>query len=60
MDIPILIIWMSPLSFQATSGVVFMFISFFDEVRVSKHDSPGWDAAFCGAISGVILFAYVP
>ena len=34
--------------------------SFFDENLVSKQNSPRWDAAFCGVISGAILFGYVP
>ena len=55
MDFPILIIWMHPLSFLGASGVVF---SFFDENRVSKQNSPRWDAALCGVTSGDILFAY--
>ena len=35
------------------------FISFFDENHVSIQNSPRWDAAFCGVISGAIMFAYV-
>ena len=38
----------------------FIVISFFDETRVSKQNSPRSDAAFCGVTSGAILFAYVP
>ena len=34
--------------------------SFFDEIHVSKQNSPRWDAAFCSVTSGAILFAYVP
>ena len=37
----------------------FFVISFFDENRISKQNSPRWDAAFCGVPSGAILFAYV-
>ena len=36
------------------------FYSFFDEIPVSKQNSPRWDAALCGVTSGAILFAYVP
>ena len=32
---------------------------FFDEIPLSKQNSPRWDAAFCGVTSGAILFAYV-
>ena len=42
------------------SRVILIFISFFDEVPISKQNSPRWDAAFCGVTSGAILFAYVP
>ena len=52
-------LWMSPL-FGGASGVFFIFISFFDENHVSKQNSPRWDAAFCGVISGAFRFAYVP
>ena len=38
----------------------FEFYSFFDEIPLSKQNSPRWDAAFCGVTSGAILFAYVP
>ena len=34
------------------------FIQFFDENSLSKQNSPRWDAAFCGVISGAILFAF--
>ena len=37
-----------------------IFILFFDEIPLSKQNSPRWDAAFCGVTSGAILFAYVP
>ena len=52
--------WMSPLSFLGVLGVIFIFISFFDEISLSKQNSPRWDAAFCGVTSGAMLFAYVP
>ena len=35
-------------------------ISLFDEILVSKQNSPGRDAAFCSVTSEAILFAYVP
>ena len=40
--------------------MTFHFYFIFDEYRVSKENSPRWDAAFCGVTSGTILFAYVP
>ena len=36
------------------------FIQFFDEISLSKQNSPRWDAAFFGGTSGAILFACVP
>ena len=33
---------------------------YFDEISLSKQNSPRWDASFCGVTSGAILFAYVP
>ena len=39
--------WMGTLSFLGAVGVIFTFISFFDEIHVSKQNSPRWDAAFC-------------
>ena len=42
------------------SEVIFVFIAFFDEIYVSKQNSPRWDAGFCSVTSGVILFVYVP
>ena len=60
MDFPIFIIWMSPLSFLGALGVIFIFISYFDEILVSKQNSPRWDAACCFFTSGAILFALVP
>ena len=47
-------------SILGASGVIFHFISFFDEIHVSKQNSPRWDATFCGVTSGAIQFAYVP
>ena len=46
MDFPILIVWMSPLPFLGALGVVFHFVSLFDENKVSKQNSPRWDAEF--------------
>ena len=61
MDFPIIINWVSPLSFLGASEVIFLnSIQFFNENSISKHNSPRWDAAFCGVTSGVIMFAYVP
>ena len=48
MDSPIIINWESPLSFLGVLGVVFIFISFFVEISLSKQNSPRWDAEFCG------------
>ena len=42
------------------SGAFFTFISFVDEIHVSKQNSPRWDTAFFGVTSGALLFAYVP
>ena len=36
-----------------------IFISYFDEISLSKQNSLRWDAAFCSVTSGAILFAYV-
>ena len=47
MDSPIIMNWMSPLSFLGASGVIFNFYLIFDEVFLSKQNSPRWDAAFC-------------
>ena len=44
-------------------GVIFIFISFFDEISLCEQNSPRWDAAYCGVsgvTSGAIRFAYVP
>ena len=46
--------------FIGALGVILIFISFFDESRLSKQKCPRWDAAFCGVTPGAILFAYVP
>ena len=61
MDSPIIINWVSPLSFLGVLGVIFKFYSIF-RWNFSKQTeySPRWDAAFCGVTSGAILFAYVP
>ena len=60
MDFPTFIIWASPLSFLGALCVILNFIQIFDEISLSKQNSPGWDAAFCGVTSGAMLFAYVP
>ena len=46
--------------FLGVLGVILSFITFFDEISLSKETSPRWDAAFCGVTFGAILFAYVP
>ena len=53
MGFPIVINWVSPLSFLGASGVFFFFfnfIQFFDEISVCKQNSPRWDAAFCYSV----------
>ena len=37
-------------------GLVFIFISFFNEIHVFKHNSPRWNAVFCCVTSGAIMF----
>ena len=59
MDSPISINWMSPLSFLGVLGVIFNF-SVFDEIPLSKQNSPRCDAAERGVTSVAMLFAYVP
>ena len=44
------------LSFLGVLGVIFIFISFFDEISLCKQNSTRWDTAFCGGTA----FAYVP
>ena len=39
MDSPIVINWVSPLSFLGVLGVIFFFITFFDEISLCKQDS---------------------
>ena len=53
MDFHILKIWISPLSFVGTSGVIFHFNSFFDKIHVSKQNSPRWDASFAASHLGL-------
>ena len=60
MDFPIIINWVSSLSFLGVLGVFFYFLShFFDEISMQQN-SPRWDDAFCGFTSGAILFDDVP
>ena len=59
MDFPIIIIWVSPLSFLGTSVLLDLY-SLFDEFSLSKQNSLRCDTAFCGVTSGAILFVYVP
>ena len=42
-----------------SGGIKDFFLLIFDEIPLSKQNSPRWDAAFCGITSGAILFAYV-
>ena len=46
--------------FRGVKSDFYLFIKFFDDIPLSKQNSPRWDAAFCGVTSGAILFAYVP
>ena len=59
MDFPILINWMSPLSFLGALGELFYFYFIFGKNDLSKQNGPRWDAAFCDLASGAILFAYM-
>ena len=56
--VPWLYLGKSQVSVYRTIGPTL--VSFFDEILVSKQNSPRWDAAFCGVTSEAILFAYVP
>ena len=49
----------STFSFRGIRSDLKICIQFFDEIPLSKQNSPRWDAAFCGVTSGAILFAYV-
>ena len=51
--------WVNPLSVLGVIGVIFIFISLFDEISLCKQNCPRWDIAPDGT-SGAILFAYVP
>ena len=48
MDFPIVINWMSPLSFLGTAGVVCHFISFFDANRIAPDWRPLYAASHLG------------
>ena len=37
----------STFSFRGIGNIIFISISFFDEIHVSKQNSPRWNAAFC-------------
>ena len=39
------------LIFGGIRSSFFIFVLFFDEIRVNKQISPRWDAAFCGVTS---------
>ena len=41
-------------------GFRYDFIHIFDEIFLSKQNSPRWEAAFYGVTSGAMLFVYVP
>ena len=41
-------------TFILGASCVILFISIFDEITLSKQNSPRWDAAFCGVTSGAI------
>ena len=43
-----------------SSDCKILFIFFFDEISLSKQNSPCWNAAFCGVKSRAILFSRVP
>ena len=58
-DSPILIIWMSLLSFWGASGVVFHLFNFLMKFVKANRIATDWDATFCGVASRAILFAYV-
>ena len=45
MDLPIIINWVSPLPFLGPLCVILNFYSIFDEISLSKQNSPRWDAA---------------
>ena len=47
MDSPIIINWVSPLSFLGVLGVIFFFILFFDEISLFKQNSPRWTYSVC-------------
>ena len=49
LNFPIFFTWMS----QRESGI-FYFYFIFDDIHVSKQNSPGRDAAYCGVTSGAI------
>ena len=54
MDFPIIIIWVSPLSFLGASGVILKFYSFFQLNSSKQTVYPRWDTTFCGVTSGAI------
>ena len=61
MDFPIIIIWVSLLSFLGAVGVILDFcLKYFYENPLCKQNSPRWDAAECGITSWAILFANDP
>ena len=50
----------SIISFKQISSDLHFFLKIFDEIPLSKQDSPSRDVAYRGITSGVMLFAYVP
>ena len=52
MDFPIIIIWMSPLSFLGALGVIFSFL-FFDENQVSKQKASDGTPHFAASHLGL-------
>ena len=53
MDFPILIIWMSPLSFLGAFGAIFHFHLIFHVIHVSKQNSPRWVTTFAASHLGL-------
>ena len=58
MDFPILITWMSPLSFIRSDFS--FFVSFFDEIHASKQNSPRWAPHFGLRNSVNTIHVYLP
>ena len=54
MDFPIIIIWVSPLPFLGTSGLILIFIPYFYENPLSKRNVP--DGMLLSAVSHLGLY----